>query len=306
MPNIPLSHKRLISSLCVAGAVWSLAFSGQAQADITITLNPWSPDGYKPISDNGTVAGYSGTNQVNLDTSAPDFIPASIGSDSGDGLAGASSLTGLIAGQAIQAYCIDVFHTIEIGNQSTFTYNAPISASNAVASGGAVISSSTMYRWTQTQINEITELLQASQGVTDGNLTAAFQIAIWEVEYDQGATLTVGSTFMNFADGSGNGLSFLNLDPVIVSEAASVLATAQTYANIVPPKNVQLWELANENIAIGNAQTGATIPQALIYLVTTTDVPEPGSVGLMGTGVAALWAALRRRRSARAVSQARG
>ena len=296
----------MVSALGVAG-VAGLALSlssGSALAGVTVNVSSWS-GGYKTIDVQGTVAGYLGTDTFNLDTGVSPNTPSSIGSFNQTSISsGADSLTGLIAGQSVQAYCVDLFHTV--GSSGTYAYDAAISASNSMASGGDVISSSTMYRWTQTQINELTRLLQESQGVTDGSATAAFQIAIWEVAYDQNISPTLNSgvtsgvassnnTAMNFT----NGISFTGLTSTIAADAENDLADAVNYANSTQA-TATIWELSNENIAAGSAQsTGATTPQSLIYLVTTAGSsqghlsPEPGTVGILGTGLAAFWATRR-------------
>lgn len=107
--------------------------------------------------------------------------------------------------------------------------------------------------------------------------SAAFQLAIWEIIYD-GSNLNLSDGAFKVLDNKGNG---------------ATVATAQTYLNSVAGAS------ANYNLVFLNEPNQQDFVTAnVIPTATTTRVPEPGSLALIG--IALIAAGFMRARNARA------
>lgn len=278
-------HIGLGSALGVAGLALSLA-SGPAHATVTIQIS------------DGTWGYYAtGNNNEHLNSTNP---------TDGNLVAGSDTVT--IASNTLQAYCVDLFHTVNVGSSpSSLSYDSNVQISTST--GYVVTGATTTRNWTQYQVNELTDLLANAPQGSQLN-SAALQIAIWEIEYDQGTQLTTGNlnTTLNVTtDGSGNKTmsfggnqtSFSGLTSALESQVYTDLSNAVAAASTTPPPTQQVFQLF-DSLPV---QSGD--PQSLIYLVSTIGngnqgprTPEPGTLGVLGAGLTALWTATRRKRGA--------
>jgi hypothetical protein len=150
-------------------------------------------------------------------------------------------------------WCVDVFHTINIGG--TYTYmTGPLSTDN---SGGSPATSNPL---TSTQIHQIEALAAYGDAVmlsTPSNLfSAALQAAIWDVEYGTTAT---GS------------------DPNFSTELAIINALLPTLP-VIP--GLQLYDQGSQGVFLNQG----------LYIIPPPglNVPEPATLGLLVLGLAGL------------------
>jgi hypothetical protein len=147
-------------------------------------------------------------------------------------------------------WCVDVFHTINIGGSYTYM-TGPLLTDN---SGSSPATSNPL---TPTQIHQIEALAAYGDAVmlsTPSNLfSAALQAAIWDVEYGTTAT---GS------------------DPNFSSELASIDALLPTLP-VIP--GVQLYHQDSQ---------GLFENQGLYVIPPQGNVPEPATLGLLVLGLA--------------------
>ena len=106
---------------------------------------------------------------------------------------------------------------------------------------------------------------------SDDVLSAAFQVAVWEVMFDSGLSL------------SGGGFQWTGISSAVSSAASNMLALVSSYQGT----NYQNWNLYKFT---SNGY------QDYVSATYGTNVPEPGPLALFGIGLAGL--ALRRRRKA--------
>jgi hypothetical protein len=127
----------------------------------------------------------------------------------------------------------------------------------------------------------LSKLFSAAYGGALGSTqnSAAFQLAIWEIIYD-GSNLNLSDGAFKVLDNKGN---------------AATVATAQSYLNSVAGAS------ANYSLVFLNEPNHQDFVTAnLIPTTTTTRVPEPGSLALMG--IALIAAGFMRARNARAAT----
>jgi PEP-CTERM motif len=182
---------------------------------------------------------------------------------------------------ALNTYCVDLFDYIYTGNNS-YTFN-----NNALAAGQSYADGSSHSTWTTSQVSLITALLEngSLQQQTTVN-TAALQIAIWDVEYDNAAS---NGTY-NLSN--HDGFYFTSTG---ASGSSSAISLAQTYLNDVTGGT---W-VADASHTVQYLTANPSGTQNLIYLATTPTTPvatpEPSTVAVFGLGLIGLWAARRRK-----------
>ncbi len=221
-------------------------------------------------------------------------------------VAGADVVT--IAGNAVYAYCVDLFHFVSTG---THSYNYANDSAISTSSGYAITGSTNQVRWTQQQVNELTYLLSTGPAYTAHPpagydlQTAAMQIAIWEIEYDNNLPYTIGSALS-----PNSQLSSITPGTFSISWANAGLSATQkaTLANDIMTDLNNAYLHANST-GLGSvyeltdaSPIKSTSNQSLIYYVPGTiggqggaPSPEPGTIGVLGAGLAALWTMRRRR-----------
>jgi hypothetical protein len=199
----------------------------------------------------------------------------------GNGVAINTGTIGLQTAQgALSTYCVDLFDYIYTGNNS-YSFN-----NNALAAGQSYADGSSHSTWTTNQVNLITALLEngSLQQQTTLN-TAALQIAIWDIEYDNPSNgsynLTNHDGFYFTSNGSGS---------------SSAISLAQTYLTDVTSG---AWVADASHTVQYLTANNPSNTQNLIYLANTPTTPvatpEPSTVAVFGLGLIGLWAARRRK-----------
>jgi len=193
---------------------------------------------------------------------------------------------------ALNSYCVDLFDYINLGGQNT-TFDQ-----NALASGQTYRNGSATGTWTQTQVTLLTRLLTNGSALLTGTtsssqqsvISAALQVAIWDVEYD---TAAANGTY-NLT--SSDGFYFSATDSNSSTGSLAVLNTAQSFLNDATGVNGSgiTWN-TNANQYVQYLTSNPSGTQNQIYLATNTAVPEPSTVAVFGLGLIGLWAARRRK-----------
>jgi phospholipase/lecithinase/hemolysin len=185
-------------------------------------------------------SGYTVANEQYISISSPNNVAGGAGQITLYG-------SGPNLGQSILAYCLDIFDYLK----SSSTYQ--VGSLTAAGSGG---SNPTL---TPAQINEIGALIGNGNALigTNSDVSAAVQLAIWEVEY-------------------GAGFTFTGLDAGAKSLAAIYLA------NVAPGGS---WAGSSYNISL-LSDTGN---QDLVFVT-----PLPGALPLFASGLGAIGLLARR------------
>jgi hypothetical protein len=185
----------------------------------------------------------------------------------------------------LNTYCVDLFDYINLGNTVTSFNQSLLTAGSTYKNGTAT------GVFTQAQVTDLTRLLAGGAfPATQSSInSAALQVAIWEVEYDNAAAngsynLTSTSDPFYFSASSGD------------SNSAAVLTQAQAYLNDATGyQNGSAWIaatwMASSNQYVEYLTSTAGNVQSLVYLAT----PEPSTVAVFGLGLIGLWAARRRK-----------
>ena len=192
--------------------------------------------------------------------------------------------TSFVASGVIQSYCIDIFHY----TATPTTYTVGTLASSPEQSAPNATTS-----WSTTQVNMITALLQNGALQTQNAInTAALQVAIWEVEYGTAASSYSLSSLTNTSQ---------NFYFTTTSDTNSTAVLTQAAQELTYAAN-GTWALSNATIAY-ELNNGSGV-QDQVYLNTVASgggnnpAPEPATIGILGLGLAGLWAARRKQASA--------
>ena len=170
----------------------------------------------------------------------------------------------------ILTYCIDLAHSVSLGNVNYNSYTIiPISAMGSISTAKA------------NQLNALltnaTPLLNAASGQTAINISAATQMAVWEIMFETQPAWSV--TSMSSA--------------LYVTGSGSPLTTAEGLAN------TYLANVANNTWTKNNAYDLKVLysatQQSQVFL--TPSVPEPATWGMLLLGFGLVGGALRHRRS---------
>jgi hypothetical protein len=167
-------------------------------------------------------------------------------------------------------YCIDLTKFVSLGNVNYSDYTiVPISAVGTIsaAKAGAL----------NALLTNSLSLLANATGQTAINISAARQMAVWEILYETGANWSVTDAASAFSIG-GSGA------PLTAAQAL-----ANTYLSNVASSN---WT------ASGNYQLRALNSPTRQSQVFLAAVPEPATWAMMIVGFGAIGATLRRRRVA--------
>jgi len=192
---------------------------------------------------------------------------------------------------ALNSYCVDLFDYINLGGQNT-TFDQ-----NALAAGQTFRNGNATGTWTQNQVTLLTRLLTNGSTLLSGSnsssqnavISAALQVAIWDVEYD-----TAASNGTYNLTSTSDGFYFTATDSNSSTGSLAVVNTAQTFLNDATGVNGTgiTWN-TNANQSVQYLTSDPTGTQNQIYLATNTAVPEPSTVALFGLGLVGLWAARR-------------
>lgn len=180
----------------------------------------------------------------------------------------------------ILTYCIDLAHTVSLGNVNYTSYSViPISSYTGMTTAKSNALNALL---TNTK-----GLLAAATGQNAINISAATQMAVWEIMFETQPAWSVTNSASAFYMTTPGGSS---------SQNATALTNAETLAN------TYLSNVKNNTWTVNNAYTLKVLysanQQSQVFLDTAA-VPEPATWGMMVIGFGLVGGALRsRRRSA--------
>ena len=218
------------TAVSIAAALCALAAATTAQAD-TVAFS-----------------GYAHGSQAVTFT-----VPAQFGLGSASNTVGAGGfLTTLNGGPSFTSYCIDLYQTI--GMPSSYTdYSVAAPGAHAFANSNAYA--------------DLSRLFATAGTIGDALHEAAFQVAVWEIAYETGATYNLASGFAYF------------------TASADVLNLASSFLS---------------NLGTGSGRPIGILESRGQQDVIYAPVPEPSEIALMLAGLVAIAGVARRRRNASA------
>lgn len=169
----------------------------------------------------------------------------------------------------ILTYCIDLAHSVSLGNVNYNSYTIiPIASYASMTSAKA--------NALNALLTNATPLLNSAAGQTAINISAATQMAVWEIMFEtQPAWSVTNASSALYLTGSG-----------------SPLTTAESLAN------TYLGNVANNSWAVNNAYDLKVLysPTQQSQVFLTPSVPEPATWGMLVLGFGLVGGALRTRR----------
>ena len=180
------------------------------------------------------------------------------------------------------AWCVDILHWLSTPtSEFNVSGGASLAATLSTVRPGAPDGTQRV-----TDLDRLADLYYGDLNTKDES--AAFQLAVWAITYgSKGATgYEINTTDVNF-----------HVDSVTANSNWGVMAN--TWLDGVASSMVAT---SNYNILyLEDASPGANKTQDMVVFVkssaSTTDVPEPGSLALVGVALAAAWFSLRRRQA---------
>jgi uncharacterized membrane protein len=177
----------------------------------------------------------------------------------------------------IFTYCIDLAHSVSLGNVNYNSYTVIPIASYATMTPAKINSLNAL-------LTNTTPLLNAQTGQAAINISAATQMAVWEIMFETQPTWSVTnstSAFYMTTPGSSSGSN------------STALTSAETLAN------TYLTNVKNNTWTVNSAYDLKVLysanQQSQVFL--TPSVPEPATWGMLLLGFGLVGGALRHRRA---------
>ena len=177
----------------------------------------------------------------------------------------------------IFTYCVDLAHSVSLGNVNYSSYSImPLSALSTITTAKA--------NALNALLSNTTSLLNAATGQNAINISAATQMAVWEIMFETQPTWSATNASSAFYVTTPSGMSGANL---------TALTSAETLANTYLG-----------NVANNTWQANSAVQLKLLYsanqqtqIFATPAVPEPATWGMLLLGFGLVGGALRHRRS---------